>query len=114
GHYLGRSLCSISARLSFVLTVRPRSPKSVRNAVTKHQLCDTSQIFVGLSYDQVVSTVTLVADGERGLPMETMFDQELATFRAEGRRVAEVSCLADRRAEPRRFLEAFSQLTRMM
>ena len=46
--------------------------------------------------------------------METMFEREIDAFRAEGRRVAEVSCLADRRQDPRRFLESFSQLTRLM
>ena len=90
------------------------APNLYRMRVTPHQLCDTSQIFIGLLETQVVSTVTLVGDGRQGLPMETMFDQEINQFRAEGRRVGEVSCLADRRQDPRRFLETFSQLTRMM
>jgi hypothetical protein len=90
------------------------SPNLYRMRVTPHQLCDSSQIFVGLLEDQVVSTVTLVGDGRMGLPMETMFGQEIDNFRGEGRRVAEVSCLADRRQDPRRFLETFSQLTRLM
>lgn len=90
------------------------SPNLYRMRVTPHQLCDSSQIFVGRLDGQVVSTVTLVGDGRMGLPMETMFDREIDAFRAEGRRVAEVSCLADRRQDPRRFLESFSQLTRLM
>jgi hypothetical protein len=90
------------------------APNLYRMRVTPHQLCDTSQIFVGLLEGQVVSTVSLVGDGRLGLPMETMFSQEIDEFRAEGRRVAEVSCLADRRQDSRRFLESFSQLTRLM
>jgi hypothetical protein len=90
------------------------TPNLYRMRVTPHQLCDSSQIFVGLHDGQVVSTVTLVADGPMGLPMEDMFSQEVEDFRAEGRRVAEVSCLADRRQDSRRFLESFSQLTRLM
>lgn len=90
------------------------SPNLYRMRVTPHQLCDTSQIFVGQLDGQVVSTVTLVGDGPLGLPMENMFSREIDEFRAEGRRVAEVSCLADRRQDSRRFLDSFSQLTRMM
>ncbi len=82
--------------------------------VTPYQLCPTSQQFVAVVRCEVVSTVTLVGDGSLGLPMESMFPDEVNEFRSAGRQVAEVSCLADRRANPSRFLETFCQLTRLM
>jgi hypothetical protein len=82
--------------------------------VTPYQILPTSQIFVGKLGDQVVSTVSLIGDGELGLPMETIFGPEVQTLRQRGERLAEVSCLADRRQDGRRFLSTFRQLTRLM
>ena len=82
--------------------------------VTPYQVLPTSQIFVGLLRDEVVSTVSLIWDGDLGLPMETMFAQEVNELRAAGERVAEVSCLADRRQDGRRFIGTFKCLTRLM
>src|SRR4051812_47591688 len=56
--------------------------------VTPFQLCPSSQIFVGVLGEEVVSTVTLVPDAEKGLPMESMFGTEIDGLRNEGRRVA--------------------------
>jgi hypothetical protein len=82
--------------------------------VTPYQLLPTSQIFVARLQSEVVSTVTLVGDSEHGLPMESMFAEEVDQLRKRGRRIAEVSCLADRRKDPGRFLTSFSSLTRCM
>jgi hypothetical protein len=88
------------------------SPLGLR--VTPYQVLPTSQIFVGVLRDEVVSTVSLIGDGELGLPMETMFGDEVRELRTSGERLAEVSCLADRRQDARRFLATFGQLTRLM
>jgi hypothetical protein len=82
--------------------------------VTPFQLEPASQIFVGKIRGEVVSTVTLVPDGPLGLPMDSMFHDEVNALRKAGRKVAEVSCLADRRSNPSRFLDTFCQLNRMM
>lgn len=110
--------------------------------VTPFQLLGTSQIFVAserkqaptpqllpryaflssegpsqrtsVFQDVVVSTVTLIGDGRLGLPMESMFAAEIKELRDQGRQLAEVACLADSVSEPRRFLETFTQLTRLM
>ncbi|MBM4005484.1 MAG: long-chain N-acyl amino acid synthase [Planctomycetes bacterium] len=82
--------------------------------VTRFQLEPASQIFVGKICDEVVSTVTLVPDGPLGLPMDSMFREEVDALRNTGKRVSEVSCLADRRSSTSRFLDTFSQLTRLM
>jgi len=89
-------------------------PNRLGVRVTPYQIQPTSQIFVGTIRNEVVSTVTLVGDGELGLPMESMFADEVRDLRASGERVAEVSCLADRRKDVRRFLTTFRDLTRLM
>jgi hypothetical protein len=88
------------------------TPSGMR--VTPYQILPTSQIFVGKLGEQVVSTVSLIGDGELGLPMETIFGPEVSALRQQGERLAEVSCLADRRQDGRRFLSTFRQLTRLM
>jgi hypothetical protein len=88
------------------------SPLSLR--VTRHQIQPQSQIFVGAVGGEVVTTVSLIGDGPLGLPMETMFGPEVAELREQGERLSEVSCLADRRQDVRRFLPAFRDMTRLM
>ena len=88
------------------------SPLGLR--VTKYQIQPQSQVFVGTLAGEVVTTVSLIGDGTLGLPMETMFGPEVAQLREEGERVCEVSCLADRRQDVRRFLPAFRDMTRLM
>jgi hypothetical protein len=110
--------------------------------VTPFQLLETSQIFVAterqrspiskpfprifihpsegrseqasILQDIVISTVTLIGDGRLGLPMESMFGVEIEELRSQGRQLAEVACLADAVSDPRRFLQTFTQLTRLM
>lgn len=82
--------------------------------VTKYQIQPTSQVFVGMLGSDVVSTVSLIGDGPLGLPMESMFAPEVAELREQGEKLSEVSCLADRRQDVRRFLPAFQEMTRLM
>lgn len=82
--------------------------------VTPYQILSTSQIFVGMLEREVVSTVSLIGDGELGVPMDVMFREDVDELRRAGRRVAEVSCLADRRRDSKRFLSSFRELTRLM
>src|SRR5690349_3288310 len=65
-------------------------PNLVGMRVTPYQILPTSQIFVGMLRDEVVSTVSLIGDGELGLPMQSMFPDEVSQLREEGERVAEV------------------------
>jgi hypothetical protein len=55
-----------------------------------------------------------VRDGEFGLLMEEIYPEEVAARRAAGLRVAEVSCLADRRRDSYRFFGLFCELSRLM
>lgn len=89
-------------------------PNPLGLRATPYQVLPTSQIFVGMIRGEVVSTVSLIGDGELGLPMESMFAGEVAELRSQGERLSEVCCLADRRQDGRRFLDTFGQLTRIM
>jgi hypothetical protein len=62
--------------------------------ILPHHLLSTTEMFVALDYEQVVSTVTLVRDGELGLPMEEIYPEQIAAQRLLGKHLGEVSCLA--------------------
>ncbi len=82
--------------------------------VTPYQLLDTSHVFVSTLNDEVISTLTLVQDGELGLPMEAIYTKEIQDRRDRGIHLAEVTCLADRRLSPKRFFALFCELSRVM
>ena len=81
---------------------------------TPYQLLPSTDMIVAELRGQVISTVSLVRDGELGLPMESVFPEEVAARRAAGIRLAEVSCLADRRQGTARFFGLFCELSRLM
>lgn len=82
--------------------------------ITKYQLQTSSTIFVAALRGEVISTISLVPDGELGLPIDSAFAEELARLRGSGRRLAEVSCLADRRQQIARRLVVLRELFRWM
>ncbi len=50
--------------------------------------------FVAKKNERVVATVTLIIDSTLGLPMNSIYKEELDSLRRQGRRIAEVSMLA--------------------
>ena len=50
---------------------------------------------------EVVNTLSLVLDGELGLPLEKLYTEEVEMRRRNGRLLGEISCLADRRRQSR-------------
>ncbi len=81
---------------------------------TPYQLTPSTDVIIAELRGQVISTVSLVRDGELGLPMEAVFPDEVAARRAAGIGLAEVSCLADRREGTARFFGLFCELSRLM
>jgi hypothetical protein len=71
------------------------TPNSHRMRVTAFHSLSTTEVFVAKKGDAIVCTMSLVADGKLGLPMECVYADEVMTRRLRGRRLAEVSCLAD-------------------
>lgn len=72
-------------------------PNPFQMRVTPWQLLPTTQVFVALRGCETIATVSLVCDGELGLPLEAIYGEEVAWLRNEGLFLAEVSCLADHR-----------------
>jgi hypothetical protein len=81
---------------------------------TEYQLLPTTDVFTATLQGEVISTVSLVRNGQLGLPMEQIFPDIISQRRADGRKIAEVSCLADRRSDPGRFFKLFCELGRLM
>lgn len=68
--------------------------KSACVRVLRQHLADETEIIVAKQAGETVFTVTLVRDGEYGLPLESLFEAEVESMREQGIRLAEVSCLA--------------------
>ena len=81
---------------------------------TPYQLLPTTDIIVAKLRGEVISTLSLVRDGELGLPMEEVYASEVAFRRSTGVHLAEVSCLADRRQGADRFFGLFCDMSRLM
>ena len=85
-----------------------------RLRVTPYHLLPTTETFVALHNDQIVCTVSLIGDGLLGLPMESIYADEVNAARSRNLYVGEVSSLAVRDVEFRCFLPIFVRLTRLM
>ncbi len=62
--------------------------------VLKHHLSDQTDVMVAKRNGTVVFTMSLVRDAEYGMPLESLFADEVQTMRNEGVQLAEVSSLA--------------------
>jgi hypothetical protein len=90
------------------------APNPHEMRVTPYHLLPTTETFIAACLGKVVSTVTLVVDGELGLPMECVYGREVARRRQQGLLLGEVSCLADRREDFKRLFPVYIRLCRLM
>lgn len=74
---------------------------TVPQAVGEHTIT-----ICGTVGDDVVSTLTMIHDSEQGLPLESVYRDELDALRRQGRRLMEICLLADRREHLTRSLPA--------
>jgi hypothetical protein len=81
---------------------------------TPYQLVPSTDVFIAELRGEVISTLSLVRDGALGLPLEAIYPAEVHTRRRASVRIAEVSCLADRRKSEARFFGMFCDLARVM
>jgi hypothetical protein len=80
-----------------------RDPSELRLSV--FNAFPTTVTFVAvLRGEEIVATVSLVPDTSIGLPLDEIYHEEAQRLRDAGRRLAEVTMLADRRLEIRRSL----------
>jgi hypothetical protein len=82
--------------------------------VMPHQLLPTTSVMIARYANQVISTLSLIEDGELGLPLEKTFAAEVCERRQQGFTLAEASCLADRRKDVDRYFPVFVRLCRLM
>jgi len=71
-------------------------PNRWRMRVTAYHGLPTSEILVAIRGGELISTLTIVQDSHRGLPMESVFTGEVQRQRKASAALAEVSCLASR------------------
>lgn len=88
-------------------------PNRHRMRVTPYHLLPSTEVFVAVYQGQTIFTVSLITDGRLGLPMENVYGLEVRRRREQGLRVAEVSCLADRRSQYRKCFPVFMRLCRL-
>jgi hypothetical protein len=62
--------------------------------VTKHHLLETTDVLIAKNDSDIVFTISSIRDGAYGLPLESIFAEEVNAMRAEGLSLAEVSCVA--------------------
>lgn len=89
-------------------------PRRFQCRITPFHLSKATNVFVGLHRGRVVCTVTLVQDGELGLPMEQVYGEEVGRMRSDGHSLAEVSCLAFEAVSSKVFWKNFIGLNRLM
>ena len=82
--------------------------------VTPYHLLPTTSVMVARYANQVISTLSLIEDGDLGLPLEQIFASQVHERRQQGLVLAEVSCLADRRKHIQRYFSVFVRLCRLM
>jgi hypothetical protein len=88
-------------------------PNQYRMRVTPYHLLPSTEVFVAVLRNETIFTVSLISDGQLGLPMENVYGQEVRERREQGLRVGEVSCLADRRSKYRKCFPVFLRLCRL-
>jgi hypothetical protein len=88
------------------------SPFNMR--VTPFHLLPTSDVFLAILDGTVICTLSLIGDGELGIPMEAIYKDEVNELRAKGFDFGEVSCLADRRINAIRQMPVLVRLISLM
>jgi hypothetical protein len=71
-------------------------PNAHRMRVTSHHILPKTAIFNATHDGRVIYTMSMVGNGELGLPADTLYARELHRRRRQWLRLAEVTCLASR------------------
>lgn len=71
-------------------------------------------VIVGTCRDEVASTLTMMHDSERGLPLDDVYSRPMAALRQRGEKLMEVGLLADRRAKASRAIAAIFGMMRFV
>lgn len=83
--------------------------------VTPYQFLPTTNTFITLQRGRVIASVSLIGDGQLGIPMESIYSNQVQEARRRGLFIGEVSSFALQGVEStRHFLPIFINLTRLM
>lgn len=97
---IAASLPSIRTALGLVYRAYRKdgltAPSASQIRITPYHLLATTEVLLGIDEFRPACTVSMVHDGELGLPMESTFPAEIAKLRKAGYRCVEGSCLAYR------------------
>lgn len=89
-------------------------PNDTGLRICPHQLLPNTETFISVVDGEVVATVSLIADSSAGLPMESIYKDQVISARRRGLYMGEISALADRREDHRRIIQNLCELTRIM
>lgn len=89
-------------------------PNRYHLRVTPYHLLPTTEVFIATCQEETIFTMSLVIDGELGLPMESVYGPEVEQRREQGILLGEISCLADRQSHFRGFFPVFLRLSRLL
>jgi hypothetical protein len=64
--------------------------------VTPFHSLPTTKVLIATNRDETLCTLSVIGDGQLGLPMETIYPEQIATRRKQGISFVEISCLADK------------------
>ncbi len=78
----------------------------------EHATQPASAVVLGRLGSQTVSTLSIMADSDQGLPLDRVYPQPLAVMRSQGRRLMEVGLFADRRRLAARSAASLFELMR--
>jgi hypothetical protein len=82
------------------LQQRLTRPNRLNLRILPHQLLQTSWVFNAVQDENAVATLSLVEDGQYGMPMDDIYGQEVGRLRQAGKQLAELTCLAHRPHTP--------------
>jgi hypothetical protein len=82
--------------------------------VTPFHLLPTTDVFIATFRGEAICTLSLVGDGELGVPMESIYKREVISLRERGLYFGEVSCFAERRPKFNDFLPVFVNLSSLV
>ena len=88
------------------------SPSGLR--VTPYHLSGHSDVLIAEAGGDMLSTISLFGDSDLGLPMESMYGNEITQLREEGCVLGEIGSFADRRSGVSRFLAVFIEFNRWL
>ena len=82
--------------------------------ISPYHLSTGSEMFITVRDGEVVATVSLFIDSDMGLPMESVYPEQVNEVRQNGYLMGEISCLADHRNDHRCLITNLCELTGLL